>query len=73
MVITDLLVALGLVLVFAGLGGIVWCLRLARRLQGGDVSEEEARGAINRLSAVNMASMGGATLGLSLLLVGLIL
>lgn len=73
MSIANILAAFGLVLVFAGLFGLFWCIRLARRAQTGDLSEEETKSAFSRISAVNMASMGGATLGLGMLLIGLIL
>ena len=43
------------------------------RYLGPEVPEEELSGALTRMSAVNMASMGGAMLGLSMLLVGLII
>ncbi|MEM8753159.1 MAG: hypothetical protein AAGF90_09305 [Pseudomonadota bacterium] len=71
--IANLLISVGVVLVFAGLGGLVWCVMLAKRAQAGELDEEETRAAFARISAVNMASMGGATLGLGMLLVGLIL
>ena len=47
--------------------------RLARRVQGRLVPEAELQAAFSRLSAVNMASMGGAMLGLAMVLAGLIL
>ena len=73
MTLAALVVALGIVLAALGLGGLAWCIRLARRVQSGSVPEAELQGAFARLSTVNMASMGGATLGLALVLVGLIL
>ena len=68
-----ILIVLGLVLTAAGLFGVFWCIRLARKVQAGEVPESELRGALTRMSAVNMAAMGGAMLGLAMLLVGLII
>lgn len=62
----------GLVLAAAGLGGLVWCILTARKIQKGDIPEEQAMALFPRLSAVNMASVGGATLGLAILLVSLL-
>ncbi len=73
MTLSHVLVALGLVLVALGLAGLGWCIRLARRVKGGEAKEAELQAVFARLSAVNMASMGGATLGLALVLFGLIL
>lgn len=73
MVIANILIGLGLLMAAAGLSGLVWCINLARRVQAGELTEEEMKGALIKLSAVNMASMGGAMLGLAMLLVGLII
>ena len=73
MALSVLLVAVGAAMAAAGLAGLVWCIRLARRVKAGAVPEAELQAAFARLSAVNMASMGGATLGLALILFGLIL
>ena len=64
---------LSTILVALGLAGLGWCIRLARRVKGGEAKEAELQAVFARLSAVNMASMGGATLGLALVLFGLIL
>lgn len=71
--IANLLIGFGLICVAAGLFGLIWCVRLARKVQAGAVPEAELANAFSRLSAVNMAAMGGAMLGLSMLVVGLIL
>ena len=73
MTISASLIAIGLVMTVAGLFGVMWCIRFAQRMKGGGMSEEEMKAGLVKLSAVNMASMGGAMLGLSVLLVGLIL
>ncbi len=71
--IFTILIALGLAFVAAGLAGLVWCIITARKAQAGSVSDADMRKILMRLSAVNMASMGGATLGLAMVLAGLIL
>lgn len=73
MFLASILVALGAALAAAGLVGLAWCIRLARRVQSGAVPEAEHKAAFARLSAVNMASMGGAMMGLAMVLFGLIL
>ncbi|MEX2520655.1 MAG: hypothetical protein WD969_15130 [Paracoccaceae bacterium] len=71
--IANLLIGFGLVLAAAGFFGLIWCIRLARKVQAGAVPEAELQSAFSKLSAVNMGAMGGAMLGLAMLLVGLIL
>ncbi|WP_340108868.1 hypothetical protein [Pikeienuella sp. HZG-20] len=68
-----ILIGLGLALAVLGLAGIVWCIRLARRVQTGKVPEDQLRSAFIRLSTVNMASIGGAMIGLAMLLVGFLI
>ncbi len=73
MLAANILIAFGIALAVAGLGGLFWCIRLARRVQSGEIEGEALKGALVKISAVNMASMGGAMLGLAMLLVGLII
>lgn len=69
----TILIVLGLTLAVAGLAGLVWCIRIARKAQTGEIQGEALKDALVKISAVNMASMGGAMLGLAMLLVGLII
>ena len=71
--ISTILITIGGIFIAAGLFGLFWCIATARRAQSGKMSDEELKAAFSKVSAINMASMGGATLGLSMLLVGLIL
>ncbi|MEM7270283.1 MAG: hypothetical protein AAF401_13675 [Pseudomonadota bacterium] len=73
MSIANILIALGLIFIVAGLSGLVYCINLANRIKTMDPSAEEIKSAFYRISAANMASMGGAFLGLALLLAGLII
>lgn len=69
----NILIGVGLVFTVVGLGGLVYCIDLARRIRSMDPKAQEIRTAFYRISAVNMASMGGAFVGLALVLVGLII
>lgn len=69
---TATLVAIGVLLTLAGLGGLIWCILTARKIQKGDIPEERAPAVLSRLSAINMASVGGATLGLAVVLLALL-
>ena len=73
MVVANIMIGVGLAMTVAGLFGVMWCIRFAQRMKSGEMPEEEMKAGLVKLSAVNMASMGGAMLGLSVLLVGLIL
>lgn len=73
MIAAKLLLGIGVVLALAGLGGVVWCIRLARRIQAGKVPEDQRKAAFTRLSLVNMASVGGAMMGLAMVVVALVM
>ncbi len=73
MPLVQILVVLGALLAAGGLFGLFHCVRLARRVKAGQVPEAELQSVFARLSAINMASMGAAMFGLSLVLIGLIL
>lgn len=73
MSIANIMIAVGLVFIVLGMAGLVYCIALARRIRGMDPEEVDMKPYFYRISAVNMAAMGGAFLGLAVLLVGLIL
>lgn len=73
MLIANIMIGLGLIMALAGLFGVIWCIHFAQKMKAGAMSEDEMKAGIVKLSAVNMASMGGAMLGLSILLAGLII
>lgn len=73
MTIANILIGVGLVFIVVGFAGLVYCIDLARRIKRMDPAAPEIKSAFYRISAVNMASMGAAFLGLATLLVGLIL
>ncbi len=73
MTIFDILIYVGVAIAVLGLLGLVWCINLARRVKNGQVPEDQLQSALIKISAVNMASMGGAFIGLAILLVGLMM
>lgn len=73
MTIASILIGVGLVAIVLGLGGLVWCINLARRIKTMDPKEADLQSAFVKISAVNMASMGGAFMGLAMVLAGLII
>ncbi|MGB0412599.1 MAG: hypothetical protein ACPGFA_13500 [Pikeienuella sp.] len=73
MTIFDILIYVGVAIAVLGLLGLVWCINLARRVKNGQVPEDQLQAALIKISAVNMASMGGAFIGLAILLVGLMM
>ena len=73
MTTANILIYAGVAIAVIGMFGLVWCINLARRVKGGHVPDDQLQSAFIKISAVNMASMGGAFIGLALLLVGLIL
>ncbi len=66
-------VTIGILLALAGLTGIGWCIWQAASIKGSDQNPDEARKAMARLNAVNMASVSLAFLGLAAVAVGIIL
>lgn len=73
MLISNILISIGIVMAAAGMGGLMYCIRLARRVQAKEFPDDQLQGVFIKISAVNMASMGGAMLGLAMVLVGLII
>lgn len=73
MTIASILIGVGLVAIVLGLGGLVWCINLARRIKTMDPKETDLQSTFVKISAVNMASMGGAFMGLAMVLAGLII
>lgn len=69
----QILIYLGVILAAGGLGGVVWCILTAMKLKKSGQSMEQARPLLNRMAAVNMASVAFAFLGLAITATGLIL
>jgi hypothetical protein len=62
----------GAVLVLAGLGGLVHCIRQGHSIRGAGLPPEEIRARLHKLIAINLASVAGAAIGLALVVVGLL-
>lgn len=69
----NIIIGFGLVFVIAGLGGLIYCISVANRIRTANPSEDEIKRVFHRLPLINMASMGAASLGLALVLAGLII
>ena len=69
----GLLVPIGVAITLAGIGGLMWCIVSANRVRKADLSDEEAKTRLNRLVAINLASLAIAGLGLMCLVTGLFL
>ena len=67
------LIWIGAVLSVLGLAGLLWCIRKAAWIKGAELDAETVQGELNRLIFVHMAAIGGAFLGMGLLVVGLLL
>ncbi len=63
----------GIFFALAGLAGLGWCVWQASAIKSGELSGEAARKVLNRISAVNLASVGLAFLGLAAVAAGIIL
>ena len=68
-----ILIVLGAALVAAGLVGLGYCIWKGVQIRRGQTPPDEARSALNRLLAVNLASVGVAGLGLAMLVIGFVL
>jgi uncharacterized iron-regulated membrane protein len=66
-------IIIGGILTALGLGGVLWCIRKAAWLRKAELEEDIIRAELNKLIFGHMAAIGGAFLGLGLLLVGMLL
>ena len=69
----DIVFWIGIVAVAAGLAGLVLCIMRAVDIKKGGGDADTNRKALNGLVALNMASIGTASLGLAMVAVSLIL
>ena len=56
-----------------GLAGVIWCIRKAMWIKRAGLDDDAARAEISRLVFVHMAAIGGAFLGLGLMVAGVLL
>ena len=64
---------LGAILAVLGLIGVLWCVKKAAWLRKAELEEAQIRTEVQRLIFAHMASIGGAFLGLGLLVTGILL
>ena len=69
----EWLMALGIAICLAGLGGIIHCILRAMRLRNSALPESEMRSQLQRLVPVNYGSVLLSILGLCLIIVGMML
>lgn len=69
----EWLVIIGVVITFLGLAGLGLCIRKAAGLKALKDDPDAQRAQMHGLVALNMASVGVASIGLALVVVGLIL
>ncbi len=69
----DILVYIGSAMAVLGLGGLGYCIKLAADIkrEGSEAADFKAR--MQRLGAINMASLGVAALGLMTVIIGMVL
>ena len=63
----------GVAITLAGLAGILWFFRRARRLRESEADDATVQAELRSLVLLNMVAVGLAFLGLSITVVGLIL
>ncbi|MDO5612300.1 MAG: hypothetical protein Q4G14_03545 [Paracoccus sp. (in: a-proteobacteria)] len=73
MTIFDALIWGGTVLTVIGLAGLIWCILTAMRLRRGGVGDDAIRAGMQRVVAMNMAALAASTIGLMLVVAGIML
>ncbi|WP_136682523.1 hypothetical protein [Falsirhodobacter xinxiangensis] len=69
----EWLIVLGAILSLAGVAGLVWCIVLALRIRRANAPEEVVRGKLQRIVMVNLIALGVSSLGLMLVVAGILL
>ena len=69
----DWLIVLGAILALAGVGGLIWCIVLALRLRRAGLPDDQLRTRFQRLVIVNLGALGVSSLGLMLVVAGILL
>ena len=73
MEIYDLLVWIGATLTVVGLAALIWCIIIVMRLRRSGKDDAAIRAGMQRAVAINMAALAASTIGLMLVIVGLML
>lgn len=69
----NLLVWAGTALTLAGLAALVWCIAMVTRLRRAGLDDVAMRAGMQRAVAINMAALAASTIGLMLVILGLML
>lgn len=64
---------IGIVLTLGGLAGLLWCIRRAMWIKSAQLDDDAARAELNKLIFGHMASIGGAFMGIGVIVMGLLL
>lgn len=69
----DWLVVLGALVTLGGLGLLVYCIMAVAKAKKAGLPDEEMRGRIQRVVAINLAALFISSIGLMMVIVGLFL
>ena len=73
MTIWDILIWGGTALTVAGLLALGWCILTVLRARRAGLTDEELRGTMRHVMAINLAALAGSVLGLMAVVVGIML
>ncbi|MDB6177069.1 hypothetical protein PAF17_06060 [Paracoccus sp. Z330] len=63
----------GAALTIAGLAALIWCIVTVARARRAGVEDEQLRVRMRKVLAVNMAALGASTIGLMMVVLGIVL
>lgn len=69
----ELLIWIGAALTAVGIIALLWCIRLVIGIRKQSLPEAEARAALQKAVAVNMAALAVSGIGLMMVVIGVIL
>lgn len=73
MTIHDWIIWSGAGLTLLGLAGIVWCILTVTRARRAGLQDDALRARMQRVLAVNMGALASSTIGLMMVVVGIML
>jgi len=69
----NILIIIGAVTTILGIAGLAYCIREAARVRSGSVPADQTTEKLRGLIAINLAAVGVASIGLGMVIVGVIL
>jgi hypothetical protein len=69
----EALIWIGAALALAGVGALVWCIRMALSVSKSGLPDEEMRAKLQKLVTLNLGAVGVSSLGLMLVVAGIVL